>query len=902
MNTLNIRQEQGEHYTILHLTGELTVKNLPQLQSLLETYLKNKDVELILLECKELTSAESDSFIPLKSIAGTLSQQCRELALCCLASTIYSAEVIAPPLLYYKTQEEAMAMFRQAQPAANEPQVNLLLPTKNVLKLTVLSGPSLGATASLKKQKELVIGRHSKCDLPLPQDFQVSRFHCRCYEKENKYFLEDLKSCNGTLFQNKLLTEDVEIREGDSFQVGVTNVAVNFIKEEIKPDAADLVLPKLEMPTEEVPRELEMLDLKAQPTPDISSTNGRKTQTSPELALELSLVPGQDTVSMKTDLTYLESLYNKSIGGSEPKKQEEPAPSGAKTPQQPPAWEKEILESAGVALAIKKTRIPTPINRTASAVKPQELIDGRYRVQNVVGESSVAFMLQCQDSQSNAVVFLQYLKEPMRLLDIPACHPCLLLPTQQGEFQQRPWRQYLEPELTAIPQTVSEIKCLEVAISLIDLLIALHKIGSSGFDFAPSHVFFTKKDGVKFALIPAVLYNDICGEPADIFTLGVFLYRLVTGLTITYTPFGALDRDALQQKLLAKISPEFSEIILQVLHREEQDLDCISRRFAQMLLALLTPQASNHEATTLRAIKTGNYVLYQINSADYKKYVWDENSIQEASQKILAASKVDEVGQKGASLYQKIFYSDLAVALAKARGPHLSLVLDEELASVPWELMYDKKQFLTSRFCVARESLRSPKYAARKSPLNMIKIFILADLSAEAQKVKEQLGNVLRKESPRVRLKVYNTSDSPWEILRQMFYCDIIHIIGTAQYNPTEQMNSGWLLSANRLLKLRFFENMPYKPRLIFHQGGVTPPVSTGQFLALLYQIGIDYIVGNFWPNVNLELPAHFYHHLIEGNSVDDAVAQTRKDMAKDFRSALSLIYYGNHGIPLISK
>ena len=65
----------------------------------------------------------------------------------------------------------------------------------------------------------LYIGRDSNNDIQINKDF-VSKKHARITLQKNRYWLEDLKSLNGTYLNNKPLKKSAALTEGDNLTVG----------------------------------------------------------------------------------------------------------------------------------------------------------------------------------------------------------------------------------------------------------------------------------------------------------------------------------------------------------------------------------------------------------------------------------------------------------------------------------------------------------------------------------------------------------------------------------------------------------------------------------------------------------------------------------------------------------
>jgi pSer/pThr/pTyr-binding forkhead associated (FHA) protein len=72
-----------------------------------------------------------------------------------------------------------------------------------------------------------VLGREKGCDIRIPSA-DVSRRHCLFTVKENKVFLEDLKSVNGTYVNEVAVIGTEEIQPGDRVQMGPVTFVVEF--------------------------------------------------------------------------------------------------------------------------------------------------------------------------------------------------------------------------------------------------------------------------------------------------------------------------------------------------------------------------------------------------------------------------------------------------------------------------------------------------------------------------------------------------------------------------------------------------------------------------------------------------------------------------------------------------
>ena len=73
---------------------------------------------------------------------------------------------------------------------------------------------------------ELTVGRANGCQVAIPDDSYVSQLHARIFRKDNRLWLEDLGSTNGTFLNAKTVSGAVPLRRGDRVQIGRTVLEV----------------------------------------------------------------------------------------------------------------------------------------------------------------------------------------------------------------------------------------------------------------------------------------------------------------------------------------------------------------------------------------------------------------------------------------------------------------------------------------------------------------------------------------------------------------------------------------------------------------------------------------------------------------------------------------------------
>ncbi len=117
-----------------------------------------------------------------------------------------------------RPQDLSLPEIEDEEPAAVEGPSELpQLPVGKRFALAIISGPDAGTVHRIEKA-QVVIGR-SSADVAL-NDGEVSRSHAGIEIRDNFYYLDDLGSTNGTLFNGQKVTEHVELQNQSEFQVG----------------------------------------------------------------------------------------------------------------------------------------------------------------------------------------------------------------------------------------------------------------------------------------------------------------------------------------------------------------------------------------------------------------------------------------------------------------------------------------------------------------------------------------------------------------------------------------------------------------------------------------------------------------------------------------------------------
>lgn len=870
MNDLSIREENCQEITILHMQGNLSQKNWLKLESILKNFLKHALPEFILLECSQIQYIEKECMLLLQKTAVLFSDQARELSLCAIPVLI-EKNFFAPPLSYYESQEDAMQNFRKSQPKA-----------ASVLHLSIVAGPCKGSATLRPGEKEITIGRHSKCNLSIPQDIKSSRFHCKVYEKNGLFVLEDMQSSNGTFYQDKMITLPTELKDGSHFQAGESKIKVSITEDEDAnvSSAGSLdfsALPSLEISDKEEPPTEEA---NIWPTLDSPMSSGME-------------VGGMETV-IGISLTDLlgDALKTDRLKPIKPKQE---TPSALKIPEEKifasekiEAKEEKKFENFldPESWSLLQQNLPSVLRRRSAKLTSQDI--GGYKIIKKKGESSTCLLLQCSIGKEQDKIFLQYSKEPMLVPDILPLHPHILLPKTQGEQEERIYRVFPDPGESLPSLPLAEIKLLEIAILLADVLKILHESGISGFDLASENIFYRKDQLPVFALIPSVVYEDILGEAADFYSYGLLLFHLATGHSLPYTPIGTLDREELQ-KLINKISAPVWQVICEILKRQENNWDRISNKLEEILFTYLSPNTLSQKAKILDIVKMDNSLLFHFQGEASIRIAWKEDIAQKILQKMLTHAEEKDLAETGQEFYKTFYPVKIQKIFEKDDMSHLVLNLDERLHSLPWEMAHDGKSFLNQKTFIERKVFPDSLCSFAEEKIDSPRIFLISGSRPEELQNRDSLENQLQEEFPWIKIKTAHCLENSYDILQRISQSDIAHIMLPIAYNKESPLDSGWKLDDKKILKLRFLENAQRLPKVLFHHRTTDSELYHGSFISQLYLLQIPYVFGTMRASFSWQAASRLYCNLLKGKRFFEAIQDTKKE----FQENSALVFYG---------
>ncbi len=246
-------------------------------------------------------------------------------------------------------------------------------------------------------------------------------------------------------------------------------------------------------------------------------------------------------------------------------------------------------------------------------------------------------------------------------------------------------------------------------------------------------------------------------------------------------------------------------------------------------------------------------------------------------------------------LYDQLFSRAVKERLRQAQEKNLILSLDESIVYLPWELLYDGKEFLCLKFNVGR-SMRikdipaEPHYRKPERPLKML---ILANPQGNLEHTATE-GLFIKNSLDRMRNLIHvdlkiSRIDTDY-VKKNLRDYDIIHYAGHADYCLAFPQESGWILEDGKLnsrdiLKLGESAHMP---ALVFANACETAAsqIAEGQTGCQIYGLARAFLVSGVRhyiatickvPDKTASFFANeFYANLVQDRPVGEALRLAR--------------------------
>lgn len=276
---------------------------------------------------------------------------------------------------------------------------------------------------------------------------------------------------------------------------------------------------------------------------------------------------------------------------------------------------------------------------------------------------------------------------------------------------------------------------------------------------------------------------------------------------------------------------------------------------------------------------------------------------------------LDEPHRLGRALWEALIPPRTAARLRQAPGGHLTLLLDEALIGLPWELLHDGQEFLCRRFALGR-IVRTGQCAAEpaRRPGPGRSLLILANPTGDlpgAQAEQERIRAMLRARGEALRVRAKSLDVDRAFVLENLPQWDALHFSGHVQFEAGSPERSGLVLrdgifSALDLQALTA-SGRPV-PSMIYINGCASSRAEDGLRQLSLFNLsngfllaGVRLFVGTVADvpdDLAAELAARFYGFLVQGLSAGEALRQARQGAGEALPAlgsgALSYLMYGD--------
>jgi len=261
---------------------------------------------------------------------------------------------------------------------------------------------------------------------------------------------------------------------------------------------------------------------------------------------------------------------------------------------------------------------------------------------------------------------------------------------------------------------------------------------------------------------------------------------------------------------------------------------------------------------------------------------------------------VKELKKIGQVFYDEILTPKAKSALRSTTSEDLILYIDDHLVQVPWELLFDGKDFLCLRFNMGRiVSTRQDITGIQKRvPGKSLKMLIVSDPQKNLKAAYKE-GIKLRDEISRreeiIKVNLVSSSVDTQYIKKNIRDFDIVHYAGHADHNPEDPSQSGWIMSDGKFTSSDI-SNMTGStplPALVFsnacHSGRTGEWQVTKGFEEHVYGLanafllsGATHYIGTFWeiidsPGSNFAI--EFYKAVANNQSVGESIRTARKSL-----------------------
>jgi CHAT domain-containing protein len=261
---------------------------------------------------------------------------------------------------------------------------------------------------------------------------------------------------------------------------------------------------------------------------------------------------------------------------------------------------------------------------------------------------------------------------------------------------------------------------------------------------------------------------------------------------------------------------------------------------------------------------------------------------------------LESLKKSGQVLFDLLVPPKAREKLSSTQACNLILYVDDKLVHIPWELLFDGRQFLCRRFAMGRivSTRQAPTALSSRAPKAPFKVLVVADPRGDldaSYREGTEIRNFLDEKRDIFHVDFKSHPVDVSFVKKNLRDYDIVHYAGHAEYNSENPSESGWLLKDARLKasEISAMGGLQPMPSLVFsnacqsgHSGEWRIKEEDEQQifgLANAYLLsGVQHYIGTFWEILDepsSQFAKLFYGSLSQGESVGEAVRKAREKL-----------------------
>ena len=261
---------------------------------------------------------------------------------------------------------------------------------------------------------------------------------------------------------------------------------------------------------------------------------------------------------------------------------------------------------------------------------------------------------------------------------------------------------------------------------------------------------------------------------------------------------------------------------------------------------------------------------------------------------------LESLKKSGQVLFDLLIPSKAREKLCSTEARNLILYVDDKLVHIPWELLFDGRQFLCRRFAMGRivRTRQAPTALSSRTPKAPFKVLVVADPRGDldaSYREGTEIRNFLDEKRDIFHVDFKSHPVDVSFVKKNLRDYDIVHYAGHADYHSENPSESGWLLKDARLKasEISAMGGLQPMPSLVFSnacQSGHSGEWRIGEEdeqqifgLANAYLLsGVQHYIGTFWEILDepsSQFAKLFYGSLSQGESVGEAVRKAREKL-----------------------